>query len=206
MLAQAGVIRAENLHQLFDIAQLVVHQPLPRGDQVAVVVNSHALAALTADAALSWGLQDHPRAGRPGHRGQRRTSTQTRCGPRSPTRTSTASSPRSSPRSTSTTARWQPWCETSSPTPTSPVRQRSSGCAGSRSSSPSSSRSRHADGSCRHTRCLRTQLGPWPQRPATASGASVSAANRLRRRTLTTTRRQELIDGGACDLAVTGGA
>ncbi len=57
MLAQAGVIRAENLHQLFDIAQLVVHQPLPRGDQVAVVVNSHALAALTADAALSWGLR-----------------------------------------------------------------------------------------------------------------------------------------------------
>ena len=57
MLAQAGVIRAENLHQLFDIAQLVVHQPLPRGDQVAVVVNSHALAALTADAALSWGLK-----------------------------------------------------------------------------------------------------------------------------------------------------
>ncbi|MGV1008503.1 MAG: GNAT family N-acetyltransferase [Dermatophilaceae bacterium] len=57
MLNQAGVIRAENLHQLFDIAQLVVHQPLPRGDQVAVVINSHALAALTADTALSWGLR-----------------------------------------------------------------------------------------------------------------------------------------------------
>jgi acyl-CoA synthetase (NDP forming)/RimJ/RimL family protein N-acetyltransferase len=57
LLAQAGVIRAEHMHQMFDIAQLVVHQPPPRGDQVAVVVNSHALAALTADAALSWGLR-----------------------------------------------------------------------------------------------------------------------------------------------------
>ncbi len=56
-LEQAGVIRAENLHQLFDIAQLLVHQPLPRGDGVAVVVNSHALAALTAGAALSRGLR-----------------------------------------------------------------------------------------------------------------------------------------------------
>ena len=42
---------------MFDIAQLVVHQPLPAGDRVAVVVNAHALAALTADAALSWGLR-----------------------------------------------------------------------------------------------------------------------------------------------------
>ena len=57
MLGQAGVIRAENMHQMFDIAQLLVHQPLPRGDRVAVVVNSHALAALTADAAVSLGLR-----------------------------------------------------------------------------------------------------------------------------------------------------
>ena len=31
MLRQAGVIRVENVHQMFDVAQLVVHQPLPRG-------------------------------------------------------------------------------------------------------------------------------------------------------------------------------
>ena len=31
MLRQAGVIRTENIHQLFDVAQLLVHQPLPAG-------------------------------------------------------------------------------------------------------------------------------------------------------------------------------
>jgi acyl-CoA synthetase (NDP forming)/RimJ/RimL family protein N-acetyltransferase len=57
MLRQAGVIRVENVHQLFDVAQLVVHQPLPRGDRVAIVGNSDALGALTAQACVSWGLQ-----------------------------------------------------------------------------------------------------------------------------------------------------
>ena len=57
MLRQAGVIRVENVHQLFDVAQLVVHQPLPRGDRVAIVGNSHALGALTAQACVSWGLE-----------------------------------------------------------------------------------------------------------------------------------------------------
>ena len=40
ILHQAGVIRVENIHQLFDVAQLVVHQPLPAGPRVAVVTNS----------------------------------------------------------------------------------------------------------------------------------------------------------------------
>ncbi|HYO19569.1 MAG TPA: GNAT family N-acetyltransferase [Dermatophilaceae bacterium] len=57
MLRQAGVIRVENVHQLFDVAQLVVHQPLPRGGRVAVVGNSDALGALTAQACVSWGLE-----------------------------------------------------------------------------------------------------------------------------------------------------
>ncbi len=57
MLRQSGVIRVENLHQLFDVAQLLVSQPLPAGDRIAVVTNSDALSAVTADTALSWGLQ-----------------------------------------------------------------------------------------------------------------------------------------------------
>ncbi len=57
LLKQAGVIRVENVHQLFDVAQLVVHQPLPAGERVAVVGNSPALGALAADACASWGLQ-----------------------------------------------------------------------------------------------------------------------------------------------------
>ncbi|GAB3591548.1 bifunctional GNAT family N-acetyltransferase/acetate--CoA ligase family protein [Angustibacter peucedani] len=56
VLHQAGVIRVENIHQLFDVAQLVVHQPLPAGPRVAVVTNSDALGALAADACASWGL------------------------------------------------------------------------------------------------------------------------------------------------------
>ena len=56
MLKQAGVMRVENVHQLFDIAQLVATQPLPAGDRVAVVGNSTALGTLTADACTSWGL------------------------------------------------------------------------------------------------------------------------------------------------------
>jgi acyl-CoA synthetase (NDP forming)/GNAT superfamily N-acetyltransferase len=56
MLRQAGVIRVENIHQLFDVAQLLVHQPLPRGGRVAIVGNSNALGALTAQACVSWGL------------------------------------------------------------------------------------------------------------------------------------------------------
>ena len=57
MLRQAGVIRVENVHQLFDVAQLVVHQPLPHGNRVAIVGNSAALGALTAEACISWDLE-----------------------------------------------------------------------------------------------------------------------------------------------------
>jgi acyl-CoA synthetase (NDP forming)/RimJ/RimL family protein N-acetyltransferase len=70
MLRQAGVIRVENVHQLFDVAQVVVEQPLPAGSRVAVVGNSDALGTLAADACVSWGLQVvhgptavHPEAG-----------------------------------------------------------------------------------------------------------------------------------------------
>ena len=57
LLRQAGVIRVENVHQLFDVAQLTLHQPLPKGDRVAIVGNSDALGTLSASACVSWGLQ-----------------------------------------------------------------------------------------------------------------------------------------------------
>ncbi len=56
MLRQSGCIRVENVNQLFDVAQLVVQQPLPAGSRVAVVGNSDALGALIADACHSWKL------------------------------------------------------------------------------------------------------------------------------------------------------
>ncbi|WP_246136429.1 bifunctional GNAT family N-acetyltransferase/acetate--CoA ligase family protein [Leekyejoonella antrihumi] len=57
MLRQAGVLRVENVHQLLDVGQLVVHQPIPRGNRVAVVGNSDALNALAADAAIGSSLE-----------------------------------------------------------------------------------------------------------------------------------------------------
>lgn len=57
LLKQSGVIRVSNIHELFDVAQLVVHQPIPQGNRVAVVTNSAALSALTAGAAVNRGLK-----------------------------------------------------------------------------------------------------------------------------------------------------
>jgi acyl-CoA synthetase (NDP forming)/RimJ/RimL family protein N-acetyltransferase len=57
MLRQAGVVRTENIHQMFDVAQLLVNQPLPAGRRIGVVTNSDALASLVADALTSWDLE-----------------------------------------------------------------------------------------------------------------------------------------------------
>jgi acyl-CoA synthetase (NDP forming)/RimJ/RimL family protein N-acetyltransferase len=56
MFRQAGVIQVDNLDEMFDVAQLVAHQPLPRGRRVAIVGNSDALGLLAADAAAAEGL------------------------------------------------------------------------------------------------------------------------------------------------------
>ena len=53
---QTGVIRAESLDEMFDVAVLLAHQPLPRGNRVAVVANSAGVATLLADAAEVNGL------------------------------------------------------------------------------------------------------------------------------------------------------
>lgn len=56
MFRQAGVIQVETLDEMFDVAQLLAHQPLPTGPRVAVVGNSDALGLLAADAAAVEGL------------------------------------------------------------------------------------------------------------------------------------------------------
>ncbi len=56
MLRQAGVIQVDTLDELFDVAQLLAYQPLPRGQRVSVVGNSDALGLLAADAATAVGL------------------------------------------------------------------------------------------------------------------------------------------------------
>ncbi|MFK3980411.1 GNAT family N-acetyltransferase [Micromonospora sp. NPDC050397] len=53
---QAGVIRVETVAELFDVAVLLAHQPLPTGRRVGIVGNSTALADLAAIACRSHGL------------------------------------------------------------------------------------------------------------------------------------------------------
>ena len=57
LLRQAGVLRVTNIHELFDIAQLVLNQPLPAGRRVAIVGNAAALGTVTADACVGSGLE-----------------------------------------------------------------------------------------------------------------------------------------------------
>jgi acyl-CoA synthetase (NDP forming)/ribosomal protein S18 acetylase RimI-like enzyme len=56
MFRQAGVLQVDTLDEMLDVAQLLAHQPLPRGPRVAVVGNSDALGLLAADAATAVGL------------------------------------------------------------------------------------------------------------------------------------------------------
>ena len=56
MFRQAGIIQVNTLDKMFDVAQLLAHQPLPRGSRVAIVGNSDALALLAVDAAAANGL------------------------------------------------------------------------------------------------------------------------------------------------------
>lgn len=57
MFRQAGVIQVDTLDEMFDVAQLLAHQPLPGGTRVGVVGNSDALGLLAADAAAASGLE-----------------------------------------------------------------------------------------------------------------------------------------------------
>ena len=56
LLAQAGVIRAGSVEELFDLAMAFSGQPLPRGRRVAVLTNSGGPGILAADALVANGL------------------------------------------------------------------------------------------------------------------------------------------------------
>ncbi|WP_244605203.1 acetate--CoA ligase family protein [Halorussus halobius] len=49
-LEQAGVLRVENVQELFDFAQILSGQPLPEGDDVAIVTNAGGPGVMTTDA------------------------------------------------------------------------------------------------------------------------------------------------------------
>jgi acetyl coenzyme A synthetase (ADP forming)-like protein len=56
LFTQAGVIRADTLHELFAVASLLTTQPLPRGDRVAIVTNAGGPAIMCADACQADGV------------------------------------------------------------------------------------------------------------------------------------------------------
>jgi acetate---CoA ligase (ADP-forming) len=53
---QAGVIRTETLHELFDVAALLTKQPVPAGDRIAIVTNGGGPGIICADACDANGV------------------------------------------------------------------------------------------------------------------------------------------------------
>jgi acetyl coenzyme A synthetase (ADP forming)-like protein len=62
LFRQAGVIRADTLEELVDVAALLCTQPLPRGRRVALLTNAGGLGILAADACEAAGLELPPLA------------------------------------------------------------------------------------------------------------------------------------------------
>ncbi len=57
LFRQAGIVLAETLEELFDIAIVLAHQPLPEGNKIAVIANSAGMATIFADASEAGGLE-----------------------------------------------------------------------------------------------------------------------------------------------------
>ena len=60
LFRQAGVIRTERLEELFDVATLLSHQPVPRGRRVAILTNAGGPGILAVDACEGKGLELAP--------------------------------------------------------------------------------------------------------------------------------------------------
>ena len=57
LFRQAGVIRTDVLAEMFDVAALMTTQPVPKGNQVAIITNAGGAGILAADACEDLGLQ-----------------------------------------------------------------------------------------------------------------------------------------------------
>lgn len=56
MFQQAGVLRVASIEEMFTLAMAFAHQPLPKGDRVAVLSNAGGPAILATDALIAQGL------------------------------------------------------------------------------------------------------------------------------------------------------
>jgi acetyl coenzyme A synthetase (ADP forming)-like protein len=57
LFRQSGVIRVDTLEEMFDVASLLAHQPLPPGRRVGIVTNAGGPGILAADACEANGLE-----------------------------------------------------------------------------------------------------------------------------------------------------
>jgi acetate---CoA ligase (ADP-forming) len=57
LFRQAGVIRTYTLEEMFDVAALLAHQPIPSGPRAAILTNAGGPAILAADACEANGLE-----------------------------------------------------------------------------------------------------------------------------------------------------
>ncbi|MBE9501660.1 MAG: GNAT family N-acetyltransferase [Chloroflexi bacterium] len=57
LFRQAGIIRVDTLEELFDVANLLSHQPIPSGRRSAILTNGGGPAIMTADACAARGLE-----------------------------------------------------------------------------------------------------------------------------------------------------
>jgi acetyl coenzyme A synthetase (ADP forming)-like protein len=60
LLGQAGVLRADTIEELFDVAMFLANQPVPRGQRVAVLTNAGGPGIMATDACESHGLEIAP--------------------------------------------------------------------------------------------------------------------------------------------------
>ena len=57
LFTQSGVIRVDTLEELFDVANLLCNQPIPRRGRVAILTNGGGPGIMTADACADRGLE-----------------------------------------------------------------------------------------------------------------------------------------------------
>jgi len=57
LFAQTGMVRVDTLEELFEVANLLYHQPVPQGKRVAILTNGGGPGIMTADACADRGLE-----------------------------------------------------------------------------------------------------------------------------------------------------
>ncbi len=57
LFRQTGVVRVETIEELFDVGEILAHQPVPAGRRATIVGNAGGPGVLAADACISHGLE-----------------------------------------------------------------------------------------------------------------------------------------------------